>query len=862
MKPSLFRCLIIPLLISVPLASAAGWWAFQKYFASDSTRIVGEALAAHPGVNHTVDHHTVQLSGTVATPDARAAAAAAVEGITADWGLRVGQNDIAVPAALTSVVGTERGIKLTGWVREADEKDALVGLVAKEAGVPPPAVDASAVQVLPFVTAAGAAAIGAATIGDTDVGKPLNWLGGLWTALPKPAEAVASLADGVVKLVGRVPDLPAKEGVVTWVQGLRPDLKVDASGIEVVPGTRPVALPAANAAGEGWLSGLWGSLQTKPKLAFRAGSAGAAATLAGVLPKETAAVLSATAKADVSQLVATPAAFATEVPAPALAQLITVVSGLKGGAIDYSDSGLVVRGEATAEQDAAMRGIPLGTYDTSKVHFDLTKPVMAPPAMPSIDSSIAATISPGAIMLTGVVPSEIVRTDAVAVVKALRPDVGTVDGSGLLINAAAKPLELPALAAIGSLSDDAVKARHGWLTGLWTTLKTGPSIDFRAAGPGGKPTLGGAAPEDWFAGVLNGSGLSAGEGIKALNSPVYSAGESDPGAVNLGKLVAAVSPLKGGAVRYDRASGLVVEGEVGAGQAAKIRELSVAPLSADKVRYRLTEAPVAMAAAPTTPAMPVVPALVDGSSVSGNLVDGSFELQGVVPDEAARQSLLSAIKAAAPDAKIVDKMTLLPGIKFPSAAAVGALAGQLAAEPGNRSFSLTDKSLTVGGEVTDALLSKWAPALKDLSAGGFPVTEPKWKVFPSLFHFPSRKVATDLDPAITAQITQTLRDCNIFFDSGSSDIRADQQGKITQLIAAVKSSLGKLKFIIGGHADSSGDPAANQRLSARRVDSVVAALKAGGVTDPFQRESFGASKAEGNDPATKAASRRVEILVR
>jgi outer membrane protein OmpA-like peptidoglycan-associated protein len=268
-------------------------------------------------------------------------------------------------------------------------------------------------------------------------------------------------------------------------------------------------------------------------------------------------------------------------------------------------------------------------------------------------------------------------------------------------------------------------------------------------------------------------------------------------------------------------------------------------------------------AAPTTPPATSRPTVPTTKYLTGTITEGTLELTGPIADEATRQSLLDKIKSEAPDAKVIDKLVVVAGTKTPSPTAIGAIAGQLAAASGKRSFALSENGFTMGGEVTDALLEKWAPAMKSLAANRIKRGDTLWDFSPSVYHFPSRKVGEGLDPTVVGPLVEVLKANNIFFGSGRSDFKSDQRVKIANIIEAVKAVKGNVRFIIGGHADARGDPEYNQIISQERAKNVLDALKEGGLnTESFSLEAFGPSKIVNGPPESYAASRRVEVLVR
>src|SRR5207248_3551213 len=102
----------------------------------------------------------------------------------------------------------------------------------------------------------------------------------------------------------------------------------------------------------------------------------------------------------------------------------------------------------------------------------------------------------------------------------------------------------------------------------------------------------------------------------------------------------------------------------------------------------------------------------------------------------------------------------------------------------------------------------------------------------------------------------------INFDTGKATIQADS-GAVLQQIAALMQQNPALKLRVEGHTDNVGAAAANQTLSQKRAQSVVAWLTAHGVAATrLAAAGFGATK-PGADNSTedgRAKNRRVELV--
>ena len=112
-------------------------------------------------------------------------------------------------------------------------------------------------------------------------------------------------------------------------------------------------------------------------------------------------------------------------------------------------------------------------------------------------------------------------------------------------------------------------------------------------------------------------------------------------------------------------------------------------------------------------------------------------------------------------------------------------------------------------------------------------------------------------------VDEVIKGKTINFTTGGSAIAVDSQPLIDAVAASLKDCAGTT-IEVGGHTDTTGGDAPNQRLSEERANSVVQALVAKGV--PAERlapKGYGESKSL--DPALNAAAhaknRRIEFTV-
>lgn len=131
---------------------------------------------------------------------------------------------------------------------------------------------------------------------------------------------------------------------------------------------------------------------------------------------------------------------------------------------------------------------------------------------------------------------------------------------------------------------------------------------------------------------------------------------------------------------------------------------------------------------------------------------------------------------------------------------------------------------------------------------------------------------------IAAKVNQRLlaesRKNQCSFKSGTDALEPGcdtKARKLAGVIIDVKKTLqsqghGGFKFIVSGHTDSSGDPAKNKELSARRAQVMVKELVSKGVSqDDIEAVGMGSERMlvkPDDTPAKKAKNRRYEVEVR
>ena len=104
---------------------------------------------------------------------------------------------------------------------------------------------------------------------------------------------------------------------------------------------------------------------------------------------------------------------------------------------------------------------------------------------------------------------------------------------------------------------------------------------------------------------------------------------------------------------------------------------------------------------------------------------------------------------------------------------------------------------------------------------------------------------------------------NLNFETGTTQLTPDSVATVTALTAILK-AYPSATFLLEGHTDSTGDPAANKKLSQDRADAIKARLVQGGIAEPrLSTAGFGAEKpvASNDTEEGRAKNRRTEMVV-
>jgi OmpA-OmpF porin, OOP family len=269
-------------------------------------------------------------------------------------------------------------------------------------------------------------------------------------------------------------------------------------------------------------------------------------------------------------------------------------------------------------------------------------------------------------------------------------------------------------------------------------------------------------------------------------------------------------------------------------------------------------------ASPTAPAgtQPQAPSLNSRLSVINS--NGKIKYSGVVPDEQTKQNVLNQLKSTFGEGNISGDI----GVDSRARAAAWT-SGLSSALPNFKAsgseVTFDGNSINVGGTMSENAKSDTVAKLKSTYGAGMNIGSFEAATAVTEANRRATEALSSLRPGFTAEDLVNALNMNIInFRSGSSQIPRESMPVLEQSASAIKSAPPGTRLEVGGYTDNVGNPAANQKLSQQRADSVLRFLTGKGVkSDSLVAKGYGGSDpiASNDTEEGRFRNRRIEYKV-
>jgi len=268
-------------------------------------------------------------------------------------------------------------------------------------------------------------------------------------------------------------------------------------------------------------------------------------------------------------------------------------------------------------------------------------------------------------------------------------------------------------------------------------------------------------------------------------------------------------------------------------------------------------------ASPTAPAgtqvQPQVPSLNSRLSLVNS--GGKIRYSGVAPDEQTKQNILNQLKSTFGEGNISGDISVNSRAK--AAAWTSGLASALPNfKTSGSEVTFDGNSINVGGRMSENDKSDMVAKLKSVYGAGMNIGAFEAATAVTEAGRRASEALSSLKPGFTAEdLTRALNMNIINFRSGSAQISRESMPVLEQSASAIKSAPTGTVLEVGGYTDNVGNPAANQRLSQQRADSVRRFLIDKGVkADSLVAKGYGDSNpvASNDTQDGRLRNRRIE----
>ncbi|HKQ89206.1 MAG TPA: YidB family protein [Blastocatellia bacterium] len=269
-------------------------------------------------------------------------------------------------------------------------------------------------------------------------------------------------------------------------------------------------------------------------------------------------------------------------------------------------------------------------------------------------------------------------------------------------------------------------------------------------------------------------------------------------------------------------------------------------------------------ATPTAPVgtQPQAPSLNSRLSVINS--GGKIKYSGVVPDEQTKQNVMNQLKSAFGEGNVSGDISV--DSRARAAAWTSGLSSALPNFKASGSEVTFDgNSINVGGTMSENAKSDAVANLKSVYGAGMNIGAFEAATAVTEASRKATEALSSLRPGFTAEeLVSALNMTIINFRSGSSQIPRESMAVLEQSASAIKSAPAGTVLEVAGYTDNVGNPAANQKLSQQRADSVRRFLIDKGTnSDSLVAKGYGGDNPIANNDTEEGRfrNRRIEYKV-
>jgi outer membrane protein OmpA-like peptidoglycan-associated protein/uncharacterized protein YidB (DUF937 family) len=243
---------------------------------------------------------------------------------------------------------------------------------------------------------------------------------------------------------------------------------------------------------------------------------------------------------------------------------------------------------------------------------------------------------------------------------------------------------------------------------------------------------------------------------------------------------------------------------------------------------------------------------------------GKVQYSGVVPDEQTKQNIMNQLNSTFGAGNISGDISVNP-----RARAAAWTSGLTSALPNFKAsgseVTFDGNSINVGGTMPENAKSDTVAKLKSVYGAGMNIGAFEAASAVNEANRRASEALSSLRPGFTAEDLVNALNMNIInFRSGSSQIPRESMPVLEQSASSIKSAPAGTVLEVGGYTDNAGNPAANQKLSQQRADSVRGFLINKGVNaDSLVAKGYGGSNpiASNDTEEGRFRNRRIEYKV-